>query len=141
MLDMDSIRTLLCVLLSPFQFRHSILALQSSASRFVFDLTTELAATFLTPAVYAFDIALETARSIKLQGFGHHLRRRADLSPAYFDFVVYLFSFSSPSCIEYLFVSTSSLRIKSPAPGIVGGQATETRPPLFFCVLSLSPDR
>jgi hypothetical protein len=74
----------------PFRFRRSALL----ASRFVLDLSTaELAASFLTLAIYAFNITLETAHSVKPQGFGHHLRRRADFvaSSSYFEFVVYLF--------------------------------------------------
>ena len=67
MLDMDSIRTYSVRVVIPFRFRRS--APHSSASRLVLDLTTELVASFLTPAVYALDLALETAPSIKLQGF------------------------------------------------------------------------
>ena len=123
----------------PFRFRRS--ALYSLASRFILDLTTELVVSFLTPAVYVFDIALETAHSVKFQGFGLHLRRRADLSLAVpissSSFIS--FSFNSPSCIECLFVSTSSLRIKSPAPGSVESNATVAR--YFSVCFSLSPDR
>jgi hypothetical protein len=80
MLDMHLIWTLFVRFVIPFRFRRS--ALRPLAPRFVLDLTIELATSFLTPAVYAFDIALETAHSVKLQGFGHHLQRHAGLSPA-----------------------------------------------------------
>ena len=49
-----------------------------SAFEFALDLTSEFPASFLAPAIYAFNIALETTPSVKLQGVGHHLRRRAD---------------------------------------------------------------
>ena len=75
MLDMYSIRTLLCGLLSPcFRSRRS--ALHSSAP-------LELVLCLVPhPLVYAFDTALEIAHSVKPQGSVHHPRRRADLSPA-----------------------------------------------------------
>jgi hypothetical protein len=72
----------LWVLLSPSNLEVPLDILYSLASRFVLDLTTELAASFLTPAICTFDGALETAHSIKFGGSGHHPRRPADWSLA-----------------------------------------------------------
>ena len=107
------------------------------------DFTIEFSAFSLAPAICAFDIALSTAHSVKFRGFGLHVRRRADLSPAApvraRPLLFPLFSLSSR--IEYMYCTASSLRII--APRLASSRTRQPWPnfPLsvFVCVLVRQP--